>query len=96
MLHFDRYARGVLIRTSRNQVLSAFAESGLDEKDKELMADTFAQINLAYFAGDPIDEDALDDGLELWRQQPASFFSLYIDTILADEGNGCHSIHYAR
>ena len=52
MLHFDRYAREVLIRTSRNQVLSAFAESGLDEKDKELMAEPpFSHYSIHYSFG---------------------------------------------
>lgn len=66
---------------ARKQTYGNFAESDLSQTQIELLAETFAAINSAYFAGEPIDESNFAEGIALWRQQ-GGFVSRYIDTML--------------
>ena len=47
----------------------------------DLLAETFANINSAYFSGQPIREADFAEGIALWRKQDG-FVSRYIDTML--------------
>lgn len=71
--HFEEVAR--------RQTYESFAESGLTDAEIDLLADTFAEINSAYFSGQPIWEEDFSEGIALWRQQ-GGFVSSYIDTML--------------
>ena len=51
------------------------------ETDLPQLAETFANINSAYFSGQPIREADFAKGIALWREQDC-FVSRYIDTML--------------
>lgn len=85
LLSFAEYADDFFREIGENQVLSAFAESDLSDAEKKLLADTFNELNAAYFAGREPDCEALQQGLALWGQQEGTFFLQYIKT-LTDAG----------
>lgn len=80
LLNYSGYSEAFFKDTARRQALAAVTQ---DEKPEEL-ADFFADINAAYFAGrmDIFAPDA--QLLERWQQQPA-FLSLYIDSIVQEQ-----------
>lgn len=39
----------------------------LSDNDKDLLADTFANINTRYFLGEKYDQAEFIEGVELWR-----------------------------
>ena len=61
---------------------SAFAESELSNEEIELLAKTFAEINIAYFMGETIDPTVHAAGVSLWKDKGADFFAGYIDSML--------------
>lgn len=76
LLDFSGYSEAFFKDTARRQALAAITRNDQPEQ----MADFFADINAAYFAG-RMDAFVPDTQLlERWRQQPA-FLSLYIDSI---------------
>ena len=66
---------------ARRQTYQSFAASNLLPEQVDLLAETFANINSAYFSGQPIREEDFAEGIALWRQQDG-FVSRYIDTML--------------
>jgi len=66
---------------ARRQTYQNFAASNLLPGQVDLLADTFARINSAYFSGQPISEADFAQGIDLWRQQ-GGFVSRYMDTML--------------
>lgn len=84
LLNFADYAADFFKDTARRQTLAAITEGD----HRAQLADFFAEINAAYFAGrmDRFTPDARM--LSLWQQQPA-FFARYIDSI-AQEGPRNH------
>jgi len=76
---------------ARRQTYTSFAQSDLTTQQVDLLADTFARINSAYFSGQPINEADFTEGLALWRQQ-GGFVCRYIDTMLAAGKNNHLSI----
>ncbi|MBQ9959544.1 MAG: hypothetical protein IJP01_04230, partial [Oscillospiraceae bacterium] len=59
-------------------------QSELTAEQMELLANTFAEINSAYFSGVGADGEAHAEGLALWRSLPDAGFHLsYFDTMLA-------------
>lgn len=65
----------------RKQTRQKYAESTLSQAEIALLAETFASINGAYFAGEPIDEADYTAGIDLWRRQ-SGFTVGYLDTML--------------
>lgn len=82
LLNFKEYCRYYFEAVAKNQTYESYAESDLSQEDIELLAETFAKINSAYFAGEMIDEADYADGLALWRTQKDSFILRYIETML--------------
>ncbi len=84
MLDFAKYAEDFFKLCARIQV------SADDDISKEkytpaeinLMKETYAAINTAYFEGRPINESAHKDGVFLWRLDKESFVAKYIDSML--------------
>ncbi len=68
-------------QVARLQVYESFAESDLPAEKVDLLAETFAQINWAYFAGLPVEENHYTEGLALWQQQ-GGFVNSYLQTML--------------
>lgn len=85
LLNFAEYAEEFFRETGRNQIMSAFEESTLSEEEKELLADTFNDLNVAYFSGTNLDYDGLKEGIDLFNKQESSFISYYISTIINAE-----------
>lgn len=89
---FEAYSRGFFLETARNQVLSAVEKLGLSAKDKNLLADTFAGLNAAYFAGDAINRQELEEGIALWGEQLETFLGSYIQSILQEDLTESHRL----
>lgn len=80
---FASYATWYFEEVARSQARSAFAESGLSDDEIELLAETYAKINSAYFEGRRISETEHSTGLALWREQSNSFILRYIESMLS-------------
>ncbi len=92
LLHFADYAESFFKDTGYAQMSNALAaDETLSGTQKQLLADTFTQLNLAYFSGDALQTAELSEGITLWQEQPASFYSVYISSILEDMEKDFHS-----
>lgn len=80
LLDFADYSKAFFKQNAHRQALSKVAQYDQPEQ----LADFFADLNAAYFAGrmDVFTPDA--QLLERWRQQPA-FLSMYIDSIVQEQ-----------
>ncbi|MBR5502414.1 MAG: metallophosphoesterase [Oscillospiraceae bacterium] len=95
LLNYATYCRWYFEECSREKTRRQFAESGIDAAEIELMADTFARINSAYFSGEGADAEAHAAGLALWQQHGQGGFSLaYFDTMLAAAANDALTLHF--
>lgn len=88
LLHFAEYARDFFAQTSRRQALASIAE---DEAPEEL-ADFFAALNAAYFAG-RMDAFETDEALlNRWRKQNG-FLAMYVESVAGEErGDWCEAV----
>ena len=82
LLDFNNYSLWYFKEVGRLQSLAGLAESNLTEDEKNLLADTFAEINTYYFLGEPFDTEDYSDGIALWRTQTSDFTLRYIETML--------------
>ena len=82
LLDFSQYTESFFTDNCRRQVREMFAGSGLSEEEIALLAETFAELNQAYFAGRATDYETLKEGIGLWCEQEGSFLLRYIKTIL--------------
>lgn len=82
--NFSEYATNFFKGVAKEQIYSSFTDNNLSEKEKTLLAETFAQINASYFSGEVIDLQSLNDGISFWRMQEPSFFQNYIESILSE------------
>lgn len=82
LLNFNEYSYWYFEEVGRLQTISGYKESTLSSEEIQLLADTFAKINSAYFVGEHIDTDALKDGIALWDTQKDGFFYNYIQSML--------------
>lgn len=89
LLDFSNYSTYYFEEVGRLQTYSSLVESNLTEEEKDLLADTFAQINSLYFLGTPYDEALFSNGISLWRTQEEDFTLRYIETMLK-EANSNH------
>lgn len=53
-------------------------ETDIPDTDKEIMADTFAALNQAYFIGKSIPLESLEEGIQTWKNYPENFSQEYI------------------
>ncbi|MGN0996906.1 MAG: metallophosphoesterase [Candidatus Ventricola sp.] len=79
LLDFASYSEGFFKESARRKALAAASQDARPEQ----LADYFAALNAAYFAGrmDAFSPDTQRN--ERWKQQP-SFLSLYIESILKE------------
>jgi len=54
----------------------------ISESDIDKMGKAFVKMNEKYFAGEIFDVDEFEEGIKLWEEQPESFTSVYIKSIL--------------
>ncbi len=92
LLDFNNYSTWYFEEVGRLQTISGYEDSELPTEDIHLLADTFAKINSAYFAGDDIDTDTLSEGIDLWSKNQNGFFYKYIQSMLAEDGVDNQSI----
>ena len=86
LLHFADYARDSFYQSSYRQIFSAFSSSDSPQESIERMARCFAETNLAYFTGEPIDREKLARDLEFWMETTGeSFHTAYLRSILEDD-----------
>lgn len=83
LLDFAVYSEEFMTSVNRNKTAARLAESGLSEAEIALLADTFAQLNTAYFSGAPFDPAPYAEGMDLWRANGGSDF---LETIVAEAG----------
>ena len=69
----------------RLQTFEGYKDSELETDKIQLLANTFAKINSAYFVGDDIDTDTLSAGIDLWSKNENGFFYKYIQSMLAED-----------
>ena len=84
LLNFNNYSYWYFEEVGRLQTINKYKESSLSSEEIQLLADTFAEINSAYFVGDSLDTDVLKDGIALWDTQKDSFFYKYIQSMLGE------------
>lgn len=84
LLDFNNYSTWYFEEVGRLQAQEGFKTSDLTTEEINLLADTFAKINSAYFAGDDYDMDALSDGISLWETQKEGFVYRYIQSMLKE------------
>ena len=82
LLDFTQYAKDYFYDNCYRQTFSKYANSGLSEEEKLLMAETFAELNYDYFSGKLPDKQGLKEGIKLWKKQDKSFSQSYLKTIL--------------
>jgi len=85
LLDFAAYCRKFFADNCRRQINEMFADSGKDEEEITLLAETFAVLNQNYFAGEMPDYGAVGEGMELWRAQEKNRTQMYIETLFAVE-----------
>lgn len=85
LLNFNNYSTWYFEEVGRLQTISGYEDSELTLEEVNLLADTFAKINSAYFVGDDIDTDALSEGISLWNEHENGFFYKYIQSMLKED-----------
>lgn len=81
LLDFAAYAAAFMVGVNRDKTAAKLADSGLSQEEIALLADTFGELNAAYFVGAPFDPAPYEEGLALWR---ANGGSAYLETIAAE------------
>jgi len=82
LLDFNNYSTYYFEEVGRLQNHASFEETNLTDEEKELLANTFAQINSRYFLGIPYDKSLFSDGIALWNKQEEDFTLRYIETMI--------------
>ncbi len=82
LLGFADHAIEFFESTAISSAKDSLIDQGLSEADIDLMAETYAKINSAYFEGRALDASAYEKGLELWRSKSDTFIAKYIDSML--------------
>lgn len=92
LLDFETYARDFFRNTTIAQNLEILSGTDLSEHEKETMAESFMQLNCAYFAGDPVDTKGNCEGIDLWESQSRLALSRYVMSIVSEEPANHHSL----
>ena len=74
---FDGVGERQLVRLFKTHGFEDISESDIDKMGK-----AFVKMNEKYFAGEIFDVDEFEEGIKLWEEQPESFTSVYIKSIL--------------
>lgn len=89
LLDFAAYSERFMIDTARAKQAAKLAGGNMSEADIALFSDTFARLNAAYFAGDPIDPSAFEKGMSLGGDGSGS---QYLESIAADSQRDHHRL----
>lgn len=81
LLNFDQTAADFFLETSRRQAQAALEGSA----DTDILADFFAQVNIAYFAGSMDQIDPENTLFERW-QKHGNFLSAYLSSVQREAG----------
>ena len=82
---FKSISRHEFDGVGERQLLRLFKTHGFEdisESDIDKMGKAFVKMNEKYFAGEIFDVDEFEEGIKLWEEQPESFTSVYIKSIL--------------
>lgn len=82
---FKSISRHEFDGVGERQLVRLFKTHGFEdvsEPDIDKMGKTFVKMNEKYFAGEIFDVDEFEEGIKLWEEQPESFTSVYIKSIL--------------
>ena len=82
---FKSISRHEFDGVGERQLAKLFKTLGFEdvsESDIDKMGKTFVKMNEKYFAGEIFDVDEFEEGIKLWEEQPESFTSVYIKSIL--------------
>ncbi len=82
---FKSISRHEFDGVGERQLVRLFKTHGFEdisESDIEKMGKAFVRMNEKYFAGEIFDVDEFEEGIKLWEEQPESFTSVYIKSIL--------------
>ena len=82
---FEKISRHEFDGVGQRQLVRLFKTNSfedINESDIDKMGKTFVKMNEKYFAGEVFDTDGFEEGMKLWEEQPESFTSLYIRSIL--------------
>lgn len=74
---FDGVGERQLVRLFKTHGFEDISESDIDKMGK-----AFVKMNEKYFAGEIFDVGEFEEGIKLWEEQPESFTSVYIKSIL--------------
>lgn len=82
---FKSISRHEFDGVGERQLVRLFKTHGFEdvsEPDIDKMGKAFVKMNEKYFAGEIFDVDEFEEGIKLWEEQPESFTSVYIKSIL--------------
>ena len=82
---FKSISRHEFDGVGERQLVRLFKTLGFEdisESDIEKMGKAFVKMNEKYFSGEIFDVDEFEEGIKLWEEQPESFTSVYIKSIL--------------
>ena len=82
---FKSISRHEFDGVGERQLVRLFKTHGFEdisESDIEKMGKAFVKMNEKYFSGEIFDVDEFEEGIKLWEEQPESFTSVYIKSIL--------------
>ena len=82
---FKSISRHEFDGVGERQLVKLFKTHGFEdisESDIDKMGKAFVKMNEKYFAGEIFDVDEFEEGIKLWEEQPESFTSVYIKSIL--------------
>lgn len=85
LLRFDDYARDFFWQTAYDKTLARCLSAGMDQEDAERLSACFADTNLAYFSGEPIDKERLSSEIDFIEGQSISYSTVYLRSLLEDE-----------
>ncbi len=84
LLNFNQYSIWYFKEVGRLQNYASLSEKDLSETEKDVLANTFADINSHYFLGEKFNRQEFMDGIELWRKQESDFISRYMETMFQE------------
>ena len=91
LLDFSQTSRAFMEEVAARKLEPELLDSQLTSLERELLLQTFAQINADYFAGRQIDPANHQQGLSLMQETGLSFYPTYIDSILKSAEKGHES-----
>ena len=92
LLDFSQASRAFMEEVAARKLEPDLLDSQLTSLERELLLQTFAQINADYFAGRQIDPANHQQGLSLMQETGLSFYPTYIESILKSAEKGHESL----